>query len=154
MQIVRTIIVLAALALPAPLAAQDDAQARLWDASIAGDTAGIRAAIGDGAMLDSLDTRSNPNGRLALNWAALNDRVDAIRLLLALGAPIDAANWTGFTALHHAAEVGSTHAARVLLEAGASAAIANLQGQTALDVAREHYSDGVIELLEAAARDD
>ena len=53
----------------APLLAQD-AQSRLWDAAIAGDTLAIRQAVADGAKVDSLDVRRNPNGRLALNWAA------------------------------------------------------------------------------------
>ena len=139
-------------ALPSALAAQD-AQPRLWDASIAGDTAAIRAAVSAGAVVDSLDTRRSENGRRPLNWAALNDRVDAIRLLLELGAPIDARNRTGFTALHHAAEAGSTESARVLLDAGASTTILNQAGQTALDVAHENYSTGVAALIEAAAAD-
>ncbi|MFN2419970.1 MAG: ankyrin repeat domain-containing protein [Gemmatimonadota bacterium] len=112
---------LAVLCFGGPLRAQD-AQARLWDAAIAGDTLEIREAIDDGAKIDSLDTRRNPNGRRALNWAAWNDRVAAIELLLALGAPIEAENNTGFTALHHAAESGSIEAARVLLAAGADPA--------------------------------
>ena len=104
------------LLLGAPLLAQD-AQSRLWDAAIAGDTPPIRQAVADGAKIDSLDTRRNPNGRLALNWAAWHDRVPAIQLLIALGAPLEAENRTGFSALHHAAEAGSLEAARALLAA-------------------------------------
>ena len=76
-----------------PLLAQD-AQSRLWDAAIAGDTLAIRQAVADGAKIDSLDTRRNPNGRLALNWAAWHNRVPAIQLLIALGAPLEAENRT------------------------------------------------------------
>lgn len=154
MRSIRSLLVAAALFVgPASLSAQD-AQSRLWDAAVAGDTAAIRQAVGDGALVDSLDTRTNANGRHALNWAALNDRVDAIRLLLELGAPLDGRNRTGFTALHHAAEVNSVEAARVLLEMGASTTILNQQGMTPLDVARDRSSRGVARLLEADAAAD
>src|SRR5688500_9371310 len=89
---------LVALLLTAPLYGQD-AQARLWDAAISGDTLAIRQAVAEGAVVDSLDTRRNPNGRRALNWAAWHGKVDAIRVLLELGAPIEGENRTGFSAL-------------------------------------------------------
>jgi ankyrin repeat protein len=107
-----------------------DAQSRLWDGAIAGDTLAIRQAIADGAKIDSLDVRRNPNGRMALNWAAWHNRVEAIEMLLAMGAPIEAENRTGFSALHHAAEAGSLEAARVLLAAGADPEHANKAGRT------------------------
>lgn len=132
-----------------PLAAQD-AQSRLWDAAIAGDTLAIRQAVSDGAKIDSLDARRNPNGRLALNWAAWYDRVPAIRLLVELGAPLEAENRTGFTPLHHAAEAGSLEAARALLEAGADPGHANKAGYTPAQTARELGNAEVAELLEAA----
>lgn len=152
MRLIRIIVVLAALAAPSTLAAQD-AQSRLWDAAIAGDTAAIRAAVNAGAVVDSLDVRTSQNGRRPLNWAALGNHVDALRLLLELGAPIDARNRTGFTALHHAAEEGSTAAAEFLIAAGADRTLVNQQGLTPLDVARENYSTAVARLLEAAATD-
>ena len=132
-----------------PLAAQD-AQSRLWDAAIAGDTLAIRQAVVDGARIDSLDARRNPNGRLALNWAAWHDRAPAIRMLIALGAPLEAENRTGFTALHHAAEAGSLEAARALLEAGADPSHPNKAGYTPARTARELGNEDVAELLEAA----
>jgi ankyrin repeat protein len=141
--------VLAALSFGAPLVAQD-AQARLWDAAIAGDTLVIREAIDDGATIDSLDTRRNPNGRFALNWAAWHDRVAAIELLIALGAPLEAENRTGFSALHHAAESGSIASARVLLAAGADPTHANKAGRLPAETAREQDHPEIAALLEAA----
>jgi ankyrin repeat protein len=132
-----------------PLLAQD-AQSRLWDAAIAGDTLAIRQAVADGAKIDSLDTRRNPNGRMALNWAAWHNRVPAIRLLLSLGAPIEAVNRTGFSALNHAAEAGSLEAARALLEAGADPGHANQAGFTPAMTAREQGNVEVAVLVEAA----
>ena len=135
-----------------PLSAQS-AQDRLWDAAIAGDTAAIRQAVLDGAATDSLDTRRNPNGRLALNWAAWHDRVPAIQLLVALGARLDAVNNTGFTALHHAAEAGSLAAAGALLEAGANPLKPNDRGVLPVETARDRGHPEVAALIERAVED-
>ena len=150
----RTLLTLLALTVAAPCAAQSPAtpQDRLWDAAIAGDTVALAAALKDGANIDSLDTRRARNGRRALNWAAINNRVDAIRFLLAHGANIEATNRTGFTALHHAAEAGSVDATRVLLAAGADPKHTNLEGMTPLARARLEGHVEVAELLEAAER--
>jgi hypothetical protein len=72
-----------------------------------GDTATLAAALQHGAAIDSLDTRRNPNGRRALNWAAWYNQPVALRFLVARGATVNVANRTGFTPLHHAAENGS-----------------------------------------------
>jgi ankyrin repeat protein len=150
----RTLWTLLALAAAIPCAAQipATAQTRLWDAAIAGDTVALATALKDGADIQALDTRRTPNGRRALNWAAINNRVDAIRFLLAHGAQIEATNKTGFTALHHAAEAGSVDAARVLLAAGADPKHTNLEGMTPLARARLEGHTAVAELLEAAER--
>jgi ankyrin repeat protein len=141
-----------ALLLSKPLTAQD-VQSRLWDAAMSGDTAVLRQAAAEGARVDSLDTRRNMNGRRALNWAALYNRVPAISVLLSLGAPIEATNLTGFTALHHAAEAGSLEAARALLAAGADPTRANNDGRTPVETARGLGHESVAALLEAAIRE-
>lgn len=148
----RLALLLFLLAVAIPARAQD-AQSRLWDAAVAGDTLGIRQAIADGAQVDSLDTRRSQNGRRALNWAALNNRVDAVELLLELGATIEAVNRTGFSPLHHAAEFGAADAARALLAAGADPAHANNVGTTPAATARERGHAELADLLEAAARE-
>lgn len=134
----RTVLAALALAL-APLGAAhaQDAQSQLWDAAIAGDTVAIAKALDAGANVDSVDFRTNRNGRRALNWAAWNNRPAAIRLLLARGASIDATNRTGFTALHHAAEAGSLDALKTLLAAGARTDTANAAGSLAVDTAHD-----------------
>jgi ankyrin repeat protein len=134
-----------------PASAQG-AQSRLWDASIGGDTVGIRQAIADGAQIDSLDTRRNLNGRRALNWAAWNNQVSAVKLLLALGAQLEAENRTGFSALHHAAEAGSMEAVRALLAAGANPGHANGDGRLPAETARDRGYEAVASILEAAKR--
>lgn len=148
----RTCISLALTLLLAGPAAAQTAQERLWDAAIAGDTTALLTAIADGASLDSLDTRTNPNGRLALNWAAWYDRVPAIRVLLEHGARIDATNRTGFTALHHAAEAGSLSAAEALLEAGADPTLPNRGGRRPAETARGNGHDAVAMVLTAAEK--
>lgn len=121
-------------------------QARLWLAAVAGDTAGIAAALADGASVDSLDGQGN---RRAMNYAALGNHVAVLRLLLARGASIDEANRTGFTPLHHAAEVGSNAALALLLEAGADRTRRTAQGLLAIDLARRRGDEVAVRLLEA-----
>jgi ankyrin repeat protein len=137
---------------PSPAIAQavPDAQARLWDAAIAGDTAAITKALADGARIDSLDVRRSLNGRRALNWAALNNQVPAIQTLLDRGAGIQLANLTGFTPLHHAAEAGATEAAMALLAAGADPTWPNDAGLTPGEVAREHGHGALADSLNVA----
>ncbi len=136
----------------AQMVSAQDAQSRLWDAAIAGDTAAIRKAVADGARVDSLDTRTNRNGRYALNWAAWYNRVDAVKLLIALKASLEAENNTGFTALSHAAEHGSLEAARILLDAGADPDHANQSGNTPQVIAEARGYTALATLLEAAPR--
>jgi CubicO group peptidase (beta-lactamase class C family) len=129
-----------------------DAQANLWDAAGDGNLTLVEAALQAGADVNALDTRSSRNGRYALNWAAINDRTDVIRLLLQHGAAIDAANLTGFTALHHAAESGSMGAAKALLDAGADRTLRNDAGETASDVARRKGHADIARRGDAAPR--
>ncbi len=117
-------------------ATASSAQAALWDAAMVGDTAAIGRSLADGAAIDSLDTRTKPTGRRALNWAAWFNHVEAVRLLLARGASIDAENTSGFTALHHAAEAGAEQAAEVLLAAGANPNHPNQAGERPAETAR------------------
>lgn len=140
-----------ALAFAAPLRAQD-AQSRLWDSAISGDTVSLLQALAAGAKVDSLDLRRNPNGRRALNWAAFNNRVPVIRILAARGAPVNATNLTGFTPLHHAAESGSMEAALALLAAGANPGLLTGDGEAAADVARRKGFTAIADSIDAAAR--
>ncbi len=128
------------------------AQDKLWDASRAGDTVAIGAALGVGAKVDAMDTRQARNGRYPLNWAALGNHAETIKYLVAHGAKVDAANITGFTPLHHAAESGSLQAAQVLLDLGADPATRNGAGETALDVATRVGSAEVAKLLASAGK--
>lgn len=126
------------------------AQERLWDASMTGDTAGVAQALRDGADVNALDVRRNPNGRRALNWAAWHNHVPVIELLLAAGAEIDGVNNTGFSALHHAAEAGSPDAARALIVHGADPGLTNFAGRAPIETALGNGHDQLVEILRKA----
>ena len=149
--LVAVLFVVAGLAGAAPLPAQD-AQSRLWDSAISGDTVSLLQALAAGAKVDSLDVRRNRNGRRALNWAAFNNRVPAIRILAAHGAPVNATNLTGFTPLHHAAESGSMEAALALLAVGADPGRLTGDGELPADVARRNGFTALADSIDAAAR--
>lgn len=127
-------------------------QEQLWDAARAGDTLALGQALAAGAKIDSLDTRRTPNGRRALNWAALDNRPEAIRFLVAHGATVNAWNRTGFTPLHHAAENGSLEAALALLKAGADPTSFNKAGVTPSEVARQRGHPEVATAIDSATR--
>ena len=150
----RTVLLLAGLlagTLPSTALAQDY-QAQLWDASISGDTVAMAKALDAGAKIDLLDTRTNQNGRRALNWAAFNNRGPAVRLLLARGASLNLTNISGFTPVHHAAEAGAVDALNILIAAGADLTIPNAQGRLPIDTARALEHVDAIRILEAAGK--
>lgn len=142
---------IALLAFAAPASGQD-AQSRLWNSAISGDTIALVQALEAGARMDSLDLRTNPNGRRALNWAAWNNRAPVIRILAARGAAVNSTNLTGFTPLHHAAEAGSVEAARALLAAGADPLRVTADGETPADVAQRKGFTWLADTLQTAAR--
>ncbi|HLG06498.1 MAG TPA: amidohydrolase family protein, partial [Gemmatimonadales bacterium] len=129
------------------VAARPNAQTRLVAAAMSGDTLEIGRALDAGARIDSL-----VGTRRALNWAALNNRVPAIRTLLARGAGINLQNATGFSAVHHAAEVGAHDALATLIAAGADLTIRTVRGALPVDIARARGDSASVKLLEAARR--
>ena len=157
MRILKTTGMLLALLAPGLAVSPASAQAvvvgtpqeQLWDAARAGDTLALKQALAAGARIDSLDVRRNPNGRRALNWAAWDNRADAVRFLVANGATVNLANITGFTPLHHAAENGSLEAAQALLQAGADPTWPNNAGETPAQVARRRMHLDVAIAIEA-----
>src|SRR5262245_27045617 len=131
----------------AATASAQDVQAKLYAATITGDTAAVREAIKAGAKVNELDYGRSQNGRRPLNYAAIGNNVAIIKMLLAAGAGIDSVNLTGFTALHHAAEVGRLEAAQALLDAGANPLAKNVAGLTPAEIARERGNAAVAEAI-------
>jgi ankyrin repeat protein len=149
----RSVVVAAVLwTIPLVAARAQEAQSQLWDAAIAGDTVAIVRALDAGASVDSLDFRTNRNGRRALNWAAWHNRPAAVRTLVARGATLDATNRTGFTPLHHAAEAGSLDALKALLAAGARTDVPNADGVLPAETATERAHPDAAALIAEADR--
>lgn len=127
-----------------------EAQAQLWEAVQTGNLANAQAALKAGADLNALDTRTNQNGRRALNYAAEKNHAALIQWLIEHGAEVNRANNTGFTPLHHAAETGSLAAAETLLKLGADLNATNRSGETPLAVAKRTGKTEVAAMLEKA----
>jgi ankyrin repeat protein len=94
------------------------------------DEAGARAALASGEV--DLHTLA-PGDLAALPIAATRGSLGAVKLMLEIGFPIDAAggDWSG-TALNHAAHMGHPKVVTLLLERGADPEIENEFGGTAL----------------------
>jgi hypothetical protein len=130
------------------IAVRPQPQELLWVASMSGDTLGMSRALAGGARIDSLDPQGN---RRPLNYAAISNRAEAVKFLLARGAGIDLTNRTGFTAVHHAAEAGALETLAALIAARADLTIKSTQGSLPLDTARRRGDRAAVRLLEAAA---
>ncbi|XP_050698410.1 ankycorbin-like isoform X5 [Eriocheir sinensis] len=108
------------------------ADRRLASSVRAGDGAGVRAALQDGAG----HHRAAPDGRLPLHSAAATGRADVITALLQAGADLHATSGMprddGGTALHLAGESGQVEALRLLATAGAPLDAADNKGRTAV----------------------
>ena len=77
-------------------------------------------------------------GYLALQWAALNNRVAAATVLLERGADVNGVDGQGQTALHWAAVRGAVPASELLLRAGARLDRADSRGYTPTHVAAQY----------------
>ena len=116
-----------------------------FEAAILGDVDRLRRlAREDPALLRA----QGPDGAPALHLAAHFGRLDALRLLLELGTPVDlAAGGTfGNGALHAAAAGAQAEAGVLLLEAGAQADARDRNGFTPLHLAA---ANGVVPLVRA-----
>ena len=89
------------------------------------------------------------NGATAMMWAALNDKVDVVKLLLAHGCDTNAATTSGVTALMEAAERGHVDVVELLLNARCDVGATTMfnGNKTALDIAYQHGHANVLEAL-------
>lgn len=92
-------------------------------------------------------TLQDPEGRLPLHYAALNNDLAAAQARIGAGDDPNLGDQQGFTPLHLAAQQGSLDVARFLLEQGAVVDKPNSFGNTPLFVAVFH-SQGRGELIE------
>jgi hypothetical protein len=86
-------------------------------------------------------------GYTPLHWAAVRGHWDAVEVLVARGADVDAVGGDGGTPLHLAAHHDRPDMVRLLLEEGADLTIQNQWGRTPLHVAARRNCDLVAALL-------
>jgi ankyrin repeat protein len=93
-----------------------------------------------------------PDGATALHWAANEDDLDTVGLLIQAGGNVKAKDRYGFTPLYYAATNGSAAVIRKLLDAGADVNASDAGGETALMTATRSGSiDAVKALLQHGA---
>ncbi|MCD6046831.1 MAG: ankyrin-like [Gammaproteobacteria bacterium] len=94
-------------------------------------------------------------GKTALHYAAETGQVECIKILLAIGADINAKSDLGNTPLHSAAYCGASkegkEAIRLLIAAGANSMLENQFGQTWKEMITPEFADSASSLTERDA---
>jgi ankyrin repeat protein len=102
--------------------------------------------IGNGAAVDAV--AANPTQVMPLHSAASARNLEAARLLLEHGAPVNARQQAGWVPMHAAAQNGDRPMVELLLQHHADPNLANDAGKTPAMVAREKGNDEIAVLLE------
>src|ERR1035437_4507023 len=105
-----------------------------------------RLFIENGAAVDAV--AANPTQVMPLHSAASARHLEAARLLLQHGAPVNAREQAGWVPIHAAAQNGDRPMVELLLKYHADPKLANDQGKTAATVARETNHEEIAQLLE------
>lgn len=116
-------------------------------ASYFGQPAAARVLIENGAAVDAV--AANPTQVMPLHSAASARNLEAVRLLLEHGAPVNAPQQSGWVPIHAAAQNGDRPMVELLLKHGADPALTNADGKTPAAVAREKGHHEIAALLEA-----
>jgi ankyrin repeat protein len=116
-------------------------------ASYFGQPAAARVLIENGAAVDAV--AANPTQVMPLHSAASARNLEAVRLLLEHGAPVNARQQSGWVPIHAAAQNGDRPMVELLLKHGADPALTNADGKTPAAVAREKGHHEIAALLEA-----
>ena len=103
--------------------------------------------IENGAAVDAV--AANPTQVMPLHSAASARNLEAVRLLLEHGAPVNARQQSGWVPIHAAAQNGDRPMVELLLKHGADPALTNADGKTPAAVAREKGHHEIAALLEA-----
>lgn len=94
---------------------------------------------------------STLSGSTPLHTAADNGNADAIKILLAYGADVNAIyQFNGRTALHLAAYVGNLSCVKKLIKAGAGMLMEDINGSTALNIAQQCKNTDCVDYLQNA----
>ena len=111
-----------------------------------GQPASAQILLASGAKADV--AARNPTQVMPLHSAASARNLEAARLLLEHGAPVNARQQGGWKPIHAAAQNGDRAMVELLLRHGADPRAANDQGQTPLSLAREKGHAEITELLQ------
>ena len=130
------LIAVAANSLPA-------ADAQLADAVMRGDQGEIHSLLRDRASINL----PQPDGTVALHWAARRDDIATAEALIEAGADVNVANRYGVTPISLAATNGSAAMLGKLLDAGADPNSMNRGGETALMTAARTGKIEAVKLL-------
>jgi len=118
----------------------------LQHAAYVGDVAGLRRLAAQGV---DVNVQLGELRQTALHEAAFYGRVEAIRVLVELGADFEALSAAGWTPLHAAAASGQVEAIQALVELGVNKEATDLMGLTPLHAAA---SMGHVEAIQALAQ--
>lgn len=124
----------------------------LSDAVLMNDLTSAKVLIEKGIDVHELDIRkkmAGRNGRKPLNWAAIEDNLGMISLLVISGAEINGTNLSGYTPLHHAAESNAVDALKLLIALGADGTLKTKKGHTAFDIAAMNNNKEMVDILSA-----
>lgn len=102
--------------------------------------------IGSGGAVDAVAT--NPTKVMPLHSAVSSRNLEAARLLLEHGAPVNARQQGGWVPIHAAAQNGDRPMVELLLKHGADTTLTNDQGKTPSAVAREKGHEDIASLLD------
>lgn len=128
-----------------PFVEIDPAQIKHFhDAAVQGDVNEAAALLEAGVPVDS----SDEGGNTALMFAAMNNQIDLVHLLVQKRAELNKQGGAGWAPLHFAAQVNATDAIRILVQQGASTNIRTIDGHTPLDLAHRYSSKEAVILLE------
>ena len=121
---------------------------RLADAAMQGDKDAVRSLAKQKIDINA----AHGDGATALHWAAYNDDLDMVKILLAAGANVKAATRDGaITPLFMACTNGNAAMIEALLKAGADRTIRDVNGDSALSWASWHQRPReMIDLLNSA----
>ena len=132
------------ISVPAQGAEISKLDSALLQASQQDDVAQVSALLKRHAAPDA----ARGDGTTALHWAAYNDDLQLIKLLLASGASVDSRTRSrALTPLHIAAESGDAALIEALLKAGAAVNAANDAGTTPLMIAAASGSTAAVSVL-------
>ncbi|KAK7111655.1 hypothetical protein V1264_011255 [Littorina saxatilis] len=89
------------------------------------------------------------DGMTAVIWAAHNNHLDGLRLIIGRGGDVDRCDYLGLTPLHHAAQKGLLPVATYLVNWGANVFALDNDHHSALDLASLHERVEVVQYLDS-----